>query len=116
MADRLKDEDDKRLEALFQSVPIADDGFTARVVAGARRRVLVQRFSLPVAIGLGLLFALKPLLHLFEILPRLFGLLPSDVVSSLEMPVGNIPQMSTIVLGVALLGAIMVAGRIIEES
>ena len=110
MADRRKDDDDKRLDDLFRSVPIVDDGFTARVMARTRRRMLVQRFSLPVAIGMGLAIAAKPLLELVELLPRVFGLLPLDVSA------GSLPQTSTIMLGAALLAAIMLAGRILEES
>ena len=45
MAERLKDDADLKLDALFRSEPVQDDGFSVRVVSRVRRRMWVQRLS-----------------------------------------------------------------------
>ena len=60
MADRLKDNEDLALEALFQAEPIADDGFSSRVVSRLRRRIWTRRVTLPLAVFLGSAVAAKP--------------------------------------------------------
>lgn len=67
MVERMKDKQDRALEALLRSEPIADDGFTAHVMGRIRRREWVRRLALPVAIALGSLLALPPALRLLAI-------------------------------------------------
>ena len=50
MAEKLKDAEDRLLESLFASEPIADDGFSRRVVTRIRRRIWVRRLALPVEV------------------------------------------------------------------
>jgi hypothetical protein len=60
MADKLKDAEDEFLESLFAAEPIADDGFSEHVVRRVRRRLWIERLSLPLAVALGGLVAFKP--------------------------------------------------------
>ena len=41
MVDRMKDDEDLAFEAMFADKPIADDGFSERVLARIRRRWVV---------------------------------------------------------------------------
>lgn len=83
MADRLKDDEDRALEALFDSQPIADDGFTRRVVARVRRRLWIRRLLLPAAVVVGAAIAAEPALALFAALGNILPLLPTE---SLTLP------------------------------
>jgi hypothetical protein len=115
MADRLKDDDDTRLESLFRSAPVRDDGFSARIVSRVRRKLWVQRLSLPVAFVVGGALSIKPMLQLVSSIATLTGAIP-DGISKLEhLPVGVMPQLSTIIMGAALLGILLMIGRMLEE-
>ncbi len=115
MADRLKDAEDLMLEALFRSEPVQDDGFSARVVSRVRRRMWVQRLSLPAAFVIGAIFAAKPFVQLVEFVPQIVGMLPQGVARIVDLPLDGIPQLSTIVLAVLLLAVTMMLGRLLEE-
>ena len=115
MAERLKDVEDRRLEALFQTAPIADDGFSVRVVSRVRRRIWVRRLSLPVAIVVGGLIGLKPLVELAGVLPNLLRLLPTEMLALETLPVGDLPQLSTMLFGATIVMAVAMAGRLLEE-
>ena len=115
MADRLKDEEDRKLEVLFSSEPVRDDGFSARVVSRVRRQLWVQRLSLPSAIVIGALFAAKPFFQLVEFIPQVLGVIPQGLTSIVDLPLDGMPQLSTIFLGVMLLGAMLMFGRMLEE-
>ena len=67
MVERMKDEQDRVLEALLNPAPIHDDGFTAQVMGRIRRREWLRRLALPVAIVLGLLLSLPPAMRLLAI-------------------------------------------------
>ena len=60
--------DDLALEALFASQPIADDGFSRRVIARVRRRQWVRRLALPIAVLMGGAIAAKPALAIVDVL------------------------------------------------
>lgn len=115
MAERLKDDVDLKLEALFRSEPVQDDGFSARVVSRVQRQMWVQRLSLPAAIVIGAIFAAKPFFQLVEFVPRIFGMLPQGMANIVDLPLDGMPQLSTIVLGVMLLAVTMMIGRMLEE-
>lgn len=91
MVEYSKDDDDLALEALFASGPIADDGFSRKVVRRVRRRLLVRRLALPVAVSAGALIAAKPLLAVMVALKDFAALLPLD---ALPVPEQVIPQVS----------------------
>ena len=115
MAERLKDSEDLKLEALFRSEPVKDDGFSARVVSRVRRRVWVQRLSLPVAFVIGAVFATKPLMQLADLVPKVMGIVPQALENIFDLQLTGMIQGTTIVLGVMLLGVMLMIGRMLEE-
>ena len=116
MADRLKDEEDRKLESLFTSDTVNDGGFSVRVVSRVRRRIWVRRLSLPIAFVIGLGAAAKPLLQLAEIVSGLLGSVPVETLGIDRLPIGGLPQVSTIIMGAALLATVMMIGRMLEDS
>lgn len=115
MAERLKDSEDRKLEALFRPDPVPDDGFSARVVMRVRRRLWVRRLSLPVAFVMGGLVALKPALQLVGVASKLMAAVPQTLANTFVQPLDGMFQGTTIILGIMLLGAILMIGRILEE-
>ncbi|MDX1482033.1 MAG: hypothetical protein R3315_10170 [Woeseiaceae bacterium] len=102
MADRLKDAEDRALEALFAAPPIADDGFSKRVVARVRRRMWLRRLALPVAFAVGAAIAAEPALAVLAALGNAVSLLPVEV---LPLPrIADVSQISSwlVVSGVAI--------------
>ena len=112
MAERIKDEQDRMLESMFASEPIADDGFSARVVGKVRRRIWLRRLTLPVATLIGALVAFKPLTELVTLIAGLVQLIPQDV---LGISAAVIPQLPMLVLGAMLLAACMIGMRMLED-
>lgn len=115
MAEILKDKEDLKLEAMFRSDPVPDDGFSAAVVSRVRRHMWIRRLSMPVAVGLGLLVSAKPLIELASVLPELLNSVLGSSFSIDQLPVGNLPQLSTLLFGATLLMAVMLASKILEE-
>ena len=116
MAEKIKDAEDRLLESLFESAPIADDGFSAKVVGKIRRRLWLRRLTLPVAAVIGGAFAIKPLAGLAMTIANLSSsmssLVPEELVSATSEIV---PQAPLVVLGAMLLAACMVGLRAIED-
>ena len=112
MAEHSKDEKDRLLESMFESAPIADDGFSVAVVKKVRRRVWVRRLALPVATLVGLLVGFKPLVTLVTTVANLAKLVPLDAVA---IPGLTIPQVPILVLGALLFASCMVGLRVIED-
>ena len=115
MAERLKDKEDLKLESMFRSDPVPDDGFSVNVVSRVRRRIWIRRLSMPVAIGLGLIVSARPILEVVNVVPELANSLFGASLSIDQLPVGDIPQLSTMLFGATLLMAVMLASRILEE-
>lgn len=119
MAERLKDKEDLKLESMFRSDPVADDGFSVKVVSRVRRRIWIRRLSMPVAIGVGLIVSAKPMLQIAGIVPELANSLFGFSLSIDQLPVadipGDIPQLSTMLFGATLLMAVMLASKLLEE-
>ena len=115
MVERLKDAEDRKLEEMFRAQAIADDGFTVRVVSRVRRQIWVRRLSLPLAIAVGALVGLKPLLQVAGAVPQLIGFIPVDMLKLDALPVGGLPQASTLLIGASIVMAITMAGRLLEE-
>jgi hypothetical protein len=115
MADRLKDSEDLKLEALFRSEPVPDDGFSATVESRVRRRLWVRRLSLPIAFVIGAVIAAKPLAQLATLVPKVVSLVPPSMVGLIDLPVNDMFQGSTIILGIMLLAAMMMIGRMLED-
>ena len=115
MAERQKDSEDLKLEALFRSEPVSDDGFSARLVSRVRRRMWVQRLSLPVAFVIGAIIAAKPLMQLVGLVPKVFGIVPQTLGNIFDLQLEGMFQGTTIILGVMLLGAMLMIGRMLED-
>ena len=112
MAEKLKDAEDRMLESLLQSAPIADDGFSRRVITRIRRRLWVRRLALPVAMFIGGAIAIKPATQILVASSKVLAVFPQGLF---EVPVSWIPQMQIIVLGAMLLAAAMLGIRMLEE-
>jgi len=115
MAERLKDEADRQLEALFRSAPLPDDGFSSRIVARVRRRVWMRRLALPGGFAVGLLLGARPLAEAFEFLPALAGSLFGDLLEIQSVPGLNLPGSTTVMLGISLVIVAFMATRLLEE-
>ena len=122
MAEKLRDAEDRMLESLFASEPIADDGFSERVVGQIRRRIWIRRLALPVAMIIGGAIAIKPASQLVMAASKLLTAVPQDVV------VGSadwLPAMSgiaisgsfiqTAIYGAVLLGVGLLGARMLTE-
>jgi hypothetical protein len=112
MADRLKDNEDRKLESLFRSEPVPDDGFSARVMTRLNRRLWIRRLALPTAFIAGAAIALKPLSQLIVMFSKFLTLIPTDISG---LPIESIPQASTIMLGCLLLAAMMMVAKMLED-
>ncbi len=115
MAERLKDSEDLKLEALFRSEPVSDDGFSASIVSRVRRRMWVQRLSLPIAFVIGAIIAAKPLMQLAGLVPKVFGIVPQALANIFDLQLEGMFQGTTIVLGIMLLAAMLMVGRMLED-
>jgi len=115
MAERMKDEEDRKLDLLFRSEPVADDGFSVGVVSRVRRRMWVRRLSLPVGIVVGGAIAAKPLTQMAGAIPGLMNIIPGGLISIDKLPLGGLPQASTLIFGATLLMVVMLASRLLEE-
>jgi hypothetical protein len=96
MADRLRDNADRKLASMFRSDPVADDGFSVGVMAKIKRRLWVRRLALPVAFVVGAAIAVKPLSQLVMTFSKLLEVLPADITG---LSLSLIPQGTTIFLG-----------------
>ena len=112
MAERIKEAEDRLLESMFESVPVADDGFSISIVRKLRRRLWLRRLTLPIAAAVGALFAVKPLAGLVKALAGLSVLIPQDLVST---TMSMIPQAQVIVLGAMLLAACLLGLRTLVD-
>lgn len=112
MAERTRDEDDRRLEAMFASGPIADDGFSALVVRRIRRKVLVRRLTLPLAALVGGAIAFQPLVALAGFARQLVLQLPDELVAGAT---DNLPALQLVVTGGLLLLVAVMALNMIED-
>ena len=116
MAERIKDAEDRLLESMFESAPIADNGFSTRVVKRVRRRLWLQRLALPVAAIIGGAVAIKPMADLVTVVANLSfsvtSVVPEELVTATT---GLIPQAPFVVLGAMLLAACLLGLRAIED-
>jgi hypothetical protein len=122
MAEKLKDAEDRLLESMFAAEPIADDGFSKRVVSRIHRRIWLRRLALPVAMVIGGAIAIKPASELVIAVSKLLTVVPDSVV---QAPVDWLPSLhgvvisgslvQTIVYGALLLGAGIFGSRLILE-
>jgi hypothetical protein len=117
MAERLKDREDLRLEALFASAPIEDNGFSRRVMTRVRRQIWLRRLTLPIAFAVGASIAAKPLLQLVQAVSGLLEFIPQTVANNVSAslgasPIAQVPQLQAIVLGGVLLLAVLMFSKL----
>ena len=112
MAEKIKDAEDRLLESIFDSEPVADDGFSVSVVRKINRQLWLRRLMLPSAAVFGGVIAFKPLTGLVLALSNLSSLIPEAAINSAA---SSIPQLQTIVLGAILLAVGLMGVRMIEE-
>jgi len=96
MAEKIKDAEDRLLESLFRAEPIADAGFSDRIVARIRRVIWVRRLALPVAMLIGSAIAVKPLLQLGSVFAAFGGKLPGVSIAVPTAMAAQLPVLLTI--------------------
>ena len=115
MAEKLKDEADRKLESLFKTEAVRDDGFSVQVINRVRRQIWVRRLAMPIAILLGVVIAAKPLMQLSRIVADLVAAVPLDIGGFDSAALIGMPQLSTIILGIMLLATVLMASRMLED-
>ena len=113
MADKTSDAVDRFLASAFEAEPIADDGFSDGIVATIRRRIWINRLALPIAILVGVAFALKPALQLINVLLPLLNVMPVELAS---VPMQFLPQIQLIVMGGMAFAAGITLIKMLEET
>ena len=111
----MKDKEDLKLESMFRSEPVADDGFSVSIISRVKRQMWIRRLSMPVAIGIGVTIAAKPLLQLAAIVPSLLNSVAGSLIGLDKISLGNMPQLSTMILGATLVMALLFASKLLEE-
>lgn len=112
MAEKIKDAEDRFLESLFESEPVADNGFSSAVMKKINRQLWLRRLTLPCAAVIGGIIAFKPLAGLVTALANFWTLVPDDILSGAA---ASIPQVQTILLGAILLVAGLLGARLLED-
>lgn len=112
MAERIKDAEDRLLESMFESAPIADDGFSKQVLKRIRRKLWIRRVTLPAAALIGALVAVQPVIGLAKSIYPLLSSLPVEFVPSLE---GSLPSIQLIVTGALILFVLMFSLNMLED-
>ncbi len=116
MAERMKDSEDLRLESLFASDAIADNGFSNRVMKRLRRQIWVRRLALPIAFIVGAAIAFKPVVGLVSALGSLISVMPESLAAeSTLIPANLVPAGSTVMLGVMAVAVVTMIGKMLEE-
>ena len=112
MADKFKDAEDAKLESLFDTGPIADDGFSDQIVHRIRRGIWIRRLTLPTAALVGGAFAFKPVLQVLDIGTAVLGAMPQELVA---IPAISLPQLPVLLLGGTLMAIGALTVRMLEE-
>ena len=112
MAEHMKDEQDRMLEAMFASDAIADDGFSAQVIRRVRRQMMLRRFTVPLAVLVGGLIAFKPFSAIVGVAYQLLLQLPDELVAS---TVASLPTLQLVVTGGLVLCAAIFSLSMLED-
>ena len=112
MAEKIKDTEDRLLESMFESLPIADDGFSVKVVRKIRRRLWLRRLMLPAAASIGGMIAFKPLAGLVATLANFTSLVPDEYLNTVA---SALPQLQMLVMGAMLLAVCLLGLRALED-
>lgn len=112
MAERMKDEQDRLLESMFASAPLADDGFSQQIVRRIRRKLWIRRITLPLAVVLGGLLAFRPMAALVEGVYEMLIGVSGDLVPSLT---ASLPSLQLLVTGALILVVAMFSLSMLED-
>ena len=112
MAEHMKDAQDRMLESMFASAPIADDGFSAQVLRRVRRRMMLRRLSLPIAVLIGDIVAFKPFSAILGFAYQLLLQMPDELVDS---AVASLPTVQLIVTGGLILCVAIFSMSMLED-
>jgi hypothetical protein len=112
MAEKIQDAEDRLLDAMFQADPIADDGFSDRVVRRIRRQIWVRRLALPIAMVVGAAIAVKPAAQLLSIGSQVFDSIGTESLLPQSTLVAQLP---VILIGGLALALVMATFRLFEE-
>ncbi len=116
MVERMKDQEDIKLESLFASDTIADNGFSAKVLKNVRRQMWIRRLSLPIAFVIGAAIAFKPLVSLVTVLSGLAPVIPQTLgADSSLIPTNLMPGMPMIVMGMMAVMVVTMVGKMLED-
>ena len=120
MSEKLKDAEDRFLDSMLQSSPIADDGFSARVVTRIRIHLWVRRLALPVALLIGGSIAIKPVMQLATAATKLLTVVQAGMLEVpaefLDAPMAWFPQIQMVVVGAMLLLAGFLGTRMLQDK
>ncbi|MCH7820556.1 MAG: hypothetical protein IIA07_00955 [Proteobacteria bacterium] len=108
----MKDTEDRLLESMFQSEPIADNGFSDSVMWRLRRRIWICRLTLPAAILIGGAIAIKPALQFVLVGSRLLNAVPQELFA---VPAAWISQLPIILIAATALVIGMLSVRMLDE-
>jgi hypothetical protein len=75
----------------------------------------VRRLSLPTAFVAGAIIVAKPLTQLANLIPKLVNIVPQSLMGVFDLQLGGMIQGQTVILGIMLLAAILMIGRMLEE-
>jgi hypothetical protein len=112
LADRMKDDEDLKLEALFRTDAVNDEGFSDRVMRRIRWQIRVRRFALPIAVLIGGAIAAKPAMEILLVASRLITVIPAELRS---LPLESLPQIPTVVAGLAVAAVAAMFLRALEQ-
>ena len=112
MAEKIKDAEDRMLESLFASEPVADNGFSDKIVRRINRQLWVRRLTLPVAALIGGLIAYKPFMGLLGVLGSFVSATQVDFLGPAQ---AMLPQIQMVVMGAVLVIVGLVSMRLIED-
>ena len=116
MVEKMKDAEDRKLEAMFAFESVRDDGFSARIEKRVHRRILIQRYALPIAVLIGGAIAAKPVISLLTAIMQLFVITPdglSDYIGNLTS--SSLPSLTLISFGSMIAMAIVIISRMLED-
>ena len=112
MAEHMKDAQDRMLESMFESAPIADNGFSAQVMRRVRRRMALRMLSLPIAVLIGGVIAFKPFSAILGIAYQLLLQMPDEIVAG---AVASLPTVQLLVTGGLVLCAAVFTMSMLED-
>lgn len=108
------DDTDRKLRAMFSDAPLADDGFSEKIMQRLRRDERRRQLLVTTAVVVGGLFATGPLLQLFQNLGPFIVRMDSSLTDA-AAPLAAVQTGIALPLIGALLLGVLAAVRLLEE-